>query len=114
MIKMRLDQVLERIISVNHAWKLSKGEFGADFIATNSLRDTKSSLQATLLREFPEEVYLRVASDSDDHEEALYSVRLRDKVLVNGVVREDAEHLPARIAEQIFTPSEISKFLRNS
>lgn len=113
-MKMRLDQVLERIISVNHAWKLSKEEFGADFIATNSLKDIKSSLQATLLREFPKEVYLRIASDSDDHEEILYSVRLKDKVLVNGVVREDAEHLPARIAEKIFTSSEISKFLRNS
>lgn len=111
-MKVRLDQVLERIISVNHAWKLSKEEFGADFIATNALRDTKSSLQATLLREFPEEVYLQVASDSDDHEEALFSVRLKNKTWVDGVLREDAEHLPARIAEQIFTSTEISKFLR--
>ena len=88
-MKLRLDQVLERIISVNHAWKLSKEEFGAEFIATNALRDTKPSL----LREFPDEIYLQLDANSDEHEEALYSARLSDKVPFNGVVREDPEHL---------------------
>ncbi|MGR5448468.1 hypothetical protein ACP3V3_01545 [Vibrio sp. PNB22_3_1] len=112
-MQIKLEEIIERIITVNHAWKLSKDEFGQDFVATNSLRDTKSSLQATLLREFPDDVYLRVASDSMDHEEDLYSVRLKQKIIVNGVVREDAEHLPARIAKQIFSQKELNQFLNS-
>ncbi|MDE1239235.1 MULTISPECIES: hypothetical protein [Vibrio] len=112
-MQIKLEEIVERIITVNHAWKLSKDEFGLDFVATNSLRDTKSSLQATLLREFPKDVYLRIASDSADHDESLYSVRLKQKLIVNGVVREDAEHLPARIAKQIFSPKELSQFLNS-
>ncbi|MGF1736508.1 hypothetical protein [Photobacterium satsumensis] len=107
----RLDEILERVITVNHAWKLSKDEFGAEFGPTQSLRWTKSSLQATLLREFPSDTHLRIASDNEQHEEMLYSVRLKTPVVVNGVVRQDAEHLPARIANDIFTQEEIESLL---
>lgn len=108
---LRLDEILERIITVNHAWKLSKDEFSNEFAVTQSLRWTKSSLQATLLREFPSESSLKVASDNDEHGELLYSVRLTSSVVVNGAIRNDAEHLPARIAKDIFTPEEIQSFL---
>jgi hypothetical protein len=111
-MKITLETILERIIAVNHAWKLSRDEFGRDFVATNSFRDTKSSLQATLIRDFPDEVYLKIASDSEQHDEIMYSVRLKREVRINGVPRIDAEHLPARIAQQIFTEQEITKYLR--
>lgn len=110
-MKLRLDELLEQVISINHAWKLSRDEFGQDFCATRSLRETKSSLQATMLREFPEEVYLLEATDSDEHGEPMFSVRLRSPIRVNGTVRHDAEHLPQRIAQDIFYADEISRFL---
>ncbi len=110
-MKLRLDELLNQIISINHAWKLSREEFGKDFCATRSFRETKSSLQATILREFPDEVYLVEATDSEDHDEPMYSVRFRSSIIVNGVARQDAEHLPQRIAEDIFFAEEISQFL---
>ncbi|MGC9462354.1 hypothetical protein [Vibrio genomosp. F10] len=110
-MNVRIDKLLERIITVNHAWKLSREEFGQSFCATKSFRWTKSSLQATLLREFPRETSLKVASDNDSHDGLMYSVRLVDPIVVNGVVRRDAEHLPGFIAEQIFTPEEITLLL---
>ncbi|CCN34620.1 conserved hypothetical protein [Vibrio nigripulchritudo SO65] len=110
-MRIRFDEILERIITINQAWKLSRDEFGNDFAATKSFRDTKSSLQATLLREFPEYVYLKVATDSDDHGEAMYSVRLKNSIRINDALRTDAEHLPIRIAEELFTPQELQNLL---
>ncbi|GEA51413.1 hypothetical protein VIN01S_22170 [Vibrio inusitatus NBRC 102082] len=110
-MEVTLEKVLERIVTINHAWKLSREEFGQDFVATKSLRDTKSSLQATLLREFPDDVYLRVASDSQGHDEIMYSVRLKREQEVNGRIKRDAEHLPQRIAREIFSDAEIEYFL---
>jgi hypothetical protein len=111
MASMRLDKLLEQIIAINHAWKLSREEFGNDFCATRSFRETKSSLQATILREFPNDVYLALATDSEEHGEEMYSVRFRSPIIVNGVLRNDAEHLPKRIAEDIFFSEEINHFL---
>tara|TARA_Y100000588_G_C14098086_1_gene857525 strand:+ start:372 stop:710 length:339 start_codon:yes stop_codon:yes gene_type:complete len=110
-VRIRFDEILERIITINHAWKLSRDEFGNDFVATKSFRDTKSSLQATLLREYTEEVYLKVATDSDEHGEGMYSVRLKTPIRINDTLRTDAEHLPVRIAEELFTPQELQKLL---
>ncbi|WP_063662856.1 hypothetical protein [Aliivibrio fischeri] len=111
-MKLRLDEIIERIITINHAWKLSRDEFGNDFVATKSFRDTKSSLQATLLREFPDDVYLKEATDADEHAEEMYSVRLSSNIVINGVVRTDIEHLPVRIAHEIFTTQELKKFIK--
>lgn len=111
-MKLRIDELLERIICINHAWKLSRDEFGTDFSATTSFRATKSSLQATLLREFPEDVFLVVATDSEEHGEPMFSVRLTSPIPLNGVLRHDAEHLPQRLAEELFTPNELSQLIR--
>ena len=110
-MEVRLDEIVSRIIAVNHAWKLSRNEFGRDYVATNSLRDTKSSLQATLLREFSTDVYLALATDADEHDEMMYSVRLKNSIIVDASLRNDAEHLPLRIAHDIFTKEEINNFL---
>ena len=107
----RLDELIERIITINHAWKLSRDEFGNDFCATNSFKYTKSSLQATLLREFPQDTYLVVASDNHEQGESMFSVRLRTPVVVNGVVRTDAEHLPVRVANELFTENELKQLI---
>jgi hypothetical protein len=112
-MNIRLDEIVERIITINHAWKLSRNEFGNDFIATQSFRETKASLQATLLREFSKEVYLIEATDSHDHDEQMYSVRLKTPIVVNGCHRQDVEHIPVRIAQDIFTQSELNTFIAN-
>ena len=112
-MKIRLNEIVERIITINHAWKLSRDEFGNDFIATQSFRETKASLQATLLREFPTEVYLIEATDNHDHNEQMYSVRLKTPIMVNGCHRQDVEHIPVRIAQDIFTQSELNAFITN-
>ncbi|WP_206191642.1 hypothetical protein [Shewanella bicestrii] len=109
---LRLDELVNQIICINHAWKLSKEEFGNDFVATKSLRDTKASLQATLLREFPTDSYLMMASDSAEHDEAMYSVRLKSPVVIGSAIRTDAEHLPQRIAHDILTEQELYKLLK--
>ncbi|PSV28000.1 MULTISPECIES: hypothetical protein [Photobacterium] len=106
-----LEDLITRIITINHAWKLSREEFGSDFSITQSLRYTKSSLQATLLREFPDDTYLIVATDNDDKSEDMYSVRLRKSIVINGSEKIDVEHLPVRVAEEILTMQEIQKFL---
>lgn len=112
-MKLRLDEIIERIITINHAWKLSRDEFGNDFVATKSFRDTKSSLQSTLLREFPHDVYLVQATDSKDHDEVMFSVRLVQPININGVIRTDVEHLPARIAEDLFSSLELQQLIKN-
>lgn len=110
-MRVELEEVISRIIAINHAWKLSREEFGSDFAVTKSLLHTKSSLQATLLREFPDDSYLLPATDNDVHDEELYSVRLRHSMVINDVLRHDAEHLPVRVAAEIFTTEEINNFL---
>lgn len=112
-MEVNLEVIIERIITINHAWKLSREEFGNDFMVTKSLRHTKSSLQATLLREFPDNIYLLFATDNELQEEEQYSVRLTTPICINGIQRVDAEHLPVRIANELFTKKEISKFLKS-
>ncbi|QXO19038.1 hypothetical protein [Vibrio ostreae] len=51
-MKLEFEEIVEQIITVS-----SREEFGNDFAATKSLKHTKSSLQATLLREFPDDAY---------------------------------------------------------
>lgn len=112
MKKLRLDELLEQIVSVNHAWKLSREEFGNQFPATKSFMHTKSSLQATLLREFSSESYLVYADDNDQHDEPLFSVRLTNPVVIRSTIKKDAEHLPVRVAQTLFTEAELQKLVR--
>ncbi len=106
-----LERLLEQIVSVNHAWKLSREEFGNQFVATKSLLGTKSSLQATLLREFPMQSRLVFADDNYLHEEPLFSVRLIEPVKISSGLKRDAEHLPVRVAKALFTEFELEKLV---
>lgn len=110
---MLVDEVLNRIIAINHAWKLSRDEFGSGNAITKALRDQKSSWQASLLRDFPDCSYLRVDQENSSADEVLFSVRLKEPIVIDGVRRTDAEHLPERIAKELFTRSEIQFLLKN-
>lgn len=109
---MNINSILERIITINHAWKLAREEFGAQNLITLSLREQKSSWQATLLREFPEKVYLHFDQENSTPEDKLYSVRFKTPVQLATGVRNNAEHLPERIAKKLFWESELVKLIK--
>ena len=109
---MDINNLVERIITLNHAWKIARDDFGAKNAITQALRLQKSSWQATLLRDFPQQTYLRQDLENSTDEEVLFSVRLVSPATINGVVRRDAEHLPERIAQQLFHPQELLALLR--
>jgi hypothetical protein len=111
MMSKPIEELLEQIVSVNHAWKLSREEFGNKFVATTSFLSTKSSLQATLLRDFPGQSYLVLADDNDRHDEVLFSVRLTSPIRLSKGVKHDAEHLPVRVAKELFTESELTQIM---
>jgi len=76
------------------------------------LQQRKSSLQVDLLRRFKGDVYLKYATDNTDESEVLYSVRLSVPIPLGASIRDDAEHLPARIAEELLTTDELLSFLK--
>ncbi|MGO1246549.1 MAG: hypothetical protein ACTHY5_06805 [Oceanisphaera sp.] len=109
---MNFENIIERIITLNHAWKVARDDFGAKNAITQALRLQKSSWQATLLRDFPQQAFLRRDVENSTDEEVLFSVRLVNPATINGVVRRDAEHLPERIAQQLFHPQELVNLLK--
>ncbi|MDM7861906.1 hypothetical protein QTP81_14985 [Alteromonas sp. ASW11-36] len=106
-----LFKTVERIITLNHAWKVARDEFGADHSITNALRLQKSSWQATLLRSFPSDTYLKRDNENIDGE-SLLSVRLSKPLNINGHVRNDAEHIPERMARHLFFDDELTDLIR--
>lgn len=108
---MAINEIVERIIAINHAWKLAREKYGAQNPITLSLREQKSSWQANLIRSFPAEVFLKEASDSASHEERLLSVRLRKPLQIASGLKSDAEHLPVRLANVLFTEKELKKYI---
>jgi len=106
-----LEMVVERIITLNHGWKLAREEFGNNSAITNSLKNQKSSWQSSLLREFPNQSYLKVDRDNSTDDEILFSVRLTYELTINNVKRNDAEHLPKRIALELFCAEELNQLL---
>jgi len=107
---MRLDELVKLIIASNHAWKRQRDLWGADSATARMLQGRKSSLQTQLLTSFPTDTYLKLDEDNQEGE-ALYSVRLRQPLILNKVIRNDAEHLPARIAEELLTEEQIQQRL---
>lgn len=100
-------ELLTKIISFNHCWKMAQQRYGNASAIARMLRDQKSILQAALLRE--NLAYLQ--PDPEAEEEPLFSVRLNTPVVLNGVTRIDAEHMPVRLAEEFFTELELKKML---
>lgn len=99
--------LVRKIILFNHCWKMAQQRYGNLSAITRMLRDQKSTLQAALLRE--NLAFLQLDPEAED--EALFSVRLKSPISLNGVTRIDAEHMPVRIAEEIFTEQELNKLL---
>lgn len=107
-----VEQLVTEIIAVNHAWKEAQDLFDrADNHLANSLRDLKARLQVRLLRSYaPESVYLMTDTDPDrDYDEPLYGLRLVKSV--NG--RQDAAHMPIRIAEENLSAAELQQFVQS-
>ena len=109
---MNLNSILERIITINHAWKLAREEFGAQNPITLSLREQKSSWQATLIREFPDQIYLHFDQENSTPEDKLYSVRFKTPVQLATGIRTNAEHMPERIAKKLFWDNELVKLIK--
>ena len=104
--------LIKKIISFNQAWKLSKKIFGDESSLSLALRDQKACLQAELLRDHID-AYLEFDAETESAE-PLYSVRLLDGIELPplGYIRNDAEHIPVRIAEEIFTEEELIKLIK--
>jgi hypothetical protein len=100
---------VQEIISINHAWKRQRDILSANNPIALMLQSQKSLMQVGLLRDFPGEAYLRLDTENVDGE-ALYSVRLKPPIrLSNGRFKEDAEHLPVRLAKELLTEDELLK-----
>jgi hypothetical protein len=103
-----VEKLVNEIVAVNHAWKVSCELFGQDSPLSISSRDLKTYLQVYLLRSYaPEQVYL--IEDEEVEGEALYSLCLQKTI----GERQYAEHLPVRVAQKIFTSQELEKFKRD-
>ncbi|MET4694489.1 hypothetical protein [Endozoicomonas lisbonensis] len=108
----KAQSLLIKIVRFNHAWKSAQRQFGQNSGIATALRDQKACLQAELLRHF-EEAYL--ASDQDvENGEELYSVRLFQSRKIDGLTRSDVEHMPVRIAKELFTEHELRMLLRHT
>tara|TARA_B100000446_G_C10239549_1_gene229008 strand:+ start:100 stop:492 length:393 start_codon:yes stop_codon:yes gene_type:complete len=109
--RLNIHNILNRIISLNHAWKIAREDFGARNNITTALRRQKASWQASLLRYYPDAAYFKQDEDNVDGEELL-SVRLSTPITIDGSLRNDAEHMPLRIAEELFTHEELASLIR--
>jgi hypothetical protein len=107
-----IEQLVTEIIAVNNSWKEAKDLFDRpDTSVANSLRDLKARLQVRLLRNYaPSQVYLTEDTNpNSDYEEPLYGLQLVKPV--NG--RQDAAHMPIRVAEENLSASELEQFVRS-
>lgn len=109
-----LAELVERIVTINRAWKLARDDkkLGKNHSITERLQHQKSSWQATLIRNYPQQVWLKRDEDRD-YSEPLLSVRINIRLrLLDGSIKEDAEHLPLRLAQEILTEDELQHALR--
>lgn len=97
-----VEQVVEEIVAVNRAWKIACELFEETSPLATSLRELKTCKQVRLLQSYgPKQVYL--ALDPASKGEPLYSLRLRQAL----GSRQDAEHLPVRVAKEVLSPEEL-------
>ena len=99
-------ELVKEIVAVNHAWKIACDLFEETSPLAISYRDLKACLQIRLLRcHFPQ-VFLRLDLESDG--EPLYSLRLQQSI----GNRDNAEHLPERVAKDRLSLKEIEQFIK--
>jgi len=101
-----IEQLVEEIVAVNHAWKEAKELFETESPLTKSLRDLKARLQVRLLRKYaPQQVYL-LEDRTSDALEPLYGLSLVQPIAGHT----DAAHLPIRVAQEHLSEEEIGRF----
>ena len=104
-----VEQLVEEIVAVNRAWKVACDLFKNTSPLATSLRDLKTCKQVRLLQIYgPKQVYL--ALDPEASGEPLFGVRLRQPL----GTRQDAEHLPIRVAEEVLSPEELNRFIEDN
>lgn len=104
-----LEQLVEEVVAVNHAWKLACDLLAQNSPLATSLRDLKTCKQVRLLQTYgATQVYL--ALDPQPSSEPLYSLRLRQAI----GTRQDAEHLPVRVAQEVLSPVELSRLVKEN
>lgn len=109
-MKRSIETLVNQIVAFNRAWHRSKARYEEDTHPLNTLtRDRKAALQAELLRDHFPKVWLETHQVSG--KEDLYSVQLATPVkLASGESKPNADHMPYRIANKIFTSAELELF----
>ena len=106
LLKPSVEQLVEEIVAVNRAWKVARELFDETSPLAISLRDLKLCKQVRLLQSYGvKQVYL--ALDPASKGELLYSLRLRQPI----GDRQNAEHLPVRVAEEVLSPEELRRLV---
>lgn len=106
---MTLDEIVNRIVLINRAWKVAK-EDPHEHVNThmaNRLRQQKSTWQIELIRSFPDQVWLK--KDLENYPDgSVFSVRWKSGSIVSsdGDVKWNAEHIPSEIAQSLLTKKE--------
>lgn len=101
-----IETLVNEIVALNHSWKAAVELFGDDSPLSQSARDLKGCLQVRLLQSYPDQVYLIIDKESlEAAGEELYSLRLVTPI----DNRNNAEHLPVRVAKKLLSQQEIAK-----
>ncbi|TAE58431.1 MAG: hypothetical protein EAZ87_13500 [Nostocales cyanobacterium] len=101
-----IEQLVNEIVALNHACKAAVEIFGEENELAKSARDLKGCLQTRLLRTYPNQIYLKIDQQSSQEAgEEVYSLRLVTPI--NN--RNNAEHLPVRVAKKLLSQEEINK-----
>jgi hypothetical protein len=100
-----IDELVNEILKVNHAWKTACDLFERDASLSISLQEMKNKVQ--LLRVHHPKVFLEV-----DPAEAgiVYGLRLQGSVSRHY----NAAHLPEQVARQLLYPQKPEDFLKHS
>jgi hypothetical protein len=102
-----IDELVNEIFKVNHAWKTACDLFERDASLSISLQEMKNKLQVQLLRVHHPKVFLEV----DPAEEGMvYSLRLQSSISRH----HNAAHLPEQVAKRLLHPQKPEDFLKHS
>lgn len=97
-----VSNLVHRIHTINHGWKVARERFGADDALANSFRDLKARLQVRLLRH--PDADARIEHDADFENETIYSIRVSDDA---DTLSSDAAHIPHRVLERHLSTTEM-------
>jgi hypothetical protein len=103
-----VETIVREIRQVNRAWKAAKHGIPDSPELATTLRDLKSQLQYRLLKDRKYQAYLKIDNLSDDFEEPVFGVHLSEPVDEGWY----AEHLPVRVARELFGDEELSQICK--